>query len=130
MSLILKPNTEVSPSRRITAPDFLVMHGGLKIGRICKREAAINPAMQWIWAITGVTEGPERMARSGMAATHNEAVAALNDSWQRWLAWAELSEHETALQESPSVAAADSEIDTQDNDLAAVLKEAHLAARG
>jgi hypothetical protein len=131
MALVLKPNLEVSPTARVTAPDFLAMHGELKVGRIYKREAAINPATQWVWAITGVYDGPELMARSGLTATHEEAMAALNDSWQRWLAWAELSEPESELRESPSVAPGDSaETKTEDDDLSGVLREAHLAARG
>jgi hypothetical protein len=131
MVLILNPNLEVSPAARVTAPDFLVLHGKLKVGRIYKREAAINPATQWVWAITGVYDGPELMARSGLTATHEEAMAALKDSWQRWLAWAQLSEPESEFRESPSVAPGDSaETKTEDDDLSGVLREAHLAARG
>jgi len=131
MALIQKPNVEVSPAARVTAPDFLVFHGALKVGRIYKREAAINPATQWAWAVTGVYDGPELMARSGLTATHEEAMAALKDSWQRWLAWAKLSEPESELRESPSVAPGElAETKTEDDELSGVLREAHLAARG
>jgi hypothetical protein len=131
MTLVLKPNLEVSPAARVTAPDFIILHGELKVGRIYKREAAINPAAQWVWAITGVYDGPKPMVRSGLTATHEEAMAALKDSWQRWLAWAELSEPGSELRESPSVAPGEpAEPETEDDELSGVLREAHLAARG
>jgi hypothetical protein len=92
MALILAPNTEVPAADRVTAPDLLVMHKQLRVGRIRRREAAINRASQWIWAITGVRDGPEAMRLSGTAATIEEAQAALQENWERWLAWAGLSE--------------------------------------
>jgi hypothetical protein len=92
------------------------MHGQLRVGRI-RREAALKSDTQWI-CVVSVYDGPEAMRRSGMAATIEEAQAALEVSWQQWLAWAGLS---TALQESPSVAA-----DLEDDDpLAAALREAY-----
>jgi hypothetical protein len=131
MTLVLKPNLDVSPAARVTAPDFIVAHGELKVGRIYKREAAINPATQWVWAITGVYDGPELMARSGITATHDEAMAALKDSWHRWLAWAKLLEPDSEVEESPSVAPGDpAEAKSEDDELSGVLREAHLAARG
>jgi len=96
MALTVIPDTEVSPSRRVTAPEFLVMHGALQIGRICKRHGSAAPDCQWIWAITGAHDGPDAMRRSGMTATHEEAVIALKENWRRWLAWANLSEGETS----------------------------------
>jgi predicted RNase H-like HicB family nuclease len=121
MDLTLTPNAEVSTLPGIKAADFNVMHGELRVGRL-RREATLSPAAQWIWVVS-VYDGPDAMRRSGAAGTVEEAQAALNDSWQLWLAWAGLS---TALQESPSVAA-----DLGDDDpLAAALREAFRAARG
>lgn len=98
MGLILTPNTEVSPALRITAPDVLVMHGRLRVGRIHKRESAFNPAFQCVWEITGVFDGPDGMHRSGMTATIEEAQASLKENWERWLSWANLSEAGTTVE--------------------------------
>jgi len=68
------------------------MHGELPVGRICKRDGAPAPACRWIWAITGAYDGLDAMRRSGMTATHEEAVTALRENWRQWLAWANLSE--------------------------------------
>jgi len=75
MDLTLNPNTEVSAGPGITAFDFNVMHGQLRVGRI-RREAALKSDTQWIWVVS-VYDGPEAMRRSGMAATIEEAQAAL-----------------------------------------------------
>jgi hypothetical protein len=108
MTLTVVPDTEISPSRRVMAPEFLVMHGALRVGRICKRDGAPAPGCQWIWAITGAYDGPDAMRRSGLTATHEEAVTALKDNWRRWLAWASLSEAEAPTNESPNEPEADS----------------------
>jgi hypothetical protein len=125
MDLTLKPNPSVPPSRRITAPDFIVMHGGLIVGRICKREAAINPASEWIWVITAAIGAPNSVRQSGSTATHDEARVALKDSWEECLAWARSSGRELEVGNSFDVQA-----DIQDEDpLAALVREAELAAR-
>ena len=110
MDLTLKPNPNVPPSRRITAPDFIVMQGRLVVGRICKREGAINPASEWIWVITAVTGAPNSVRQSGSTATHDEARAG---------------------REPGAGDSLDAQPDIQDDDpLAALVREAQLAGRG
>jgi hypothetical protein len=126
MDLTLKPNPNIPPSRRITAPDFIVMHGGLVVGWICKREAAINPASEWIWAITAVTGAPKSVRQPGSTATHDEARAALKGSWEECLEWARSSGRELEAGN-----ALDAQSDIKDEDpLAALVSEAQLAGRG
>jgi|HubBroStandDraft_5_1064220.scaffolds.fasta_scaffold474534_1 hypothetical protein len=125
MDLTLTPNTEVSTAPGVTTFDFNVMHGQLRVGRI-RREAALKPESRWIWVVS-VYDGPDVMRRSGMAATIEEAQAALEDSWQQWLAWAGLSVQAPKTDES----SVHSDKNNQDEELlAAVLREAQLAARG
>jgi hypothetical protein len=124
MDLTLKPNPSVPPSRRITAPDFIVMHGGFVVGRICKREAAIDPASEWIWVITAVTGAPNSVRQSGSTATYEEALAALKGGWEECLPWARSSGRD------PGAVLSDAQ-DVQDDDpLAALVSEAQLAAGG
>ena len=77
MSLVLSPKADA-------ADDYHVLHGELQVGQIYKRKAAIRPEAQWLWALNGVPE-------AGLAATRDEAMAALNERWARWLAAAEPS---------------------------------------
>jgi hypothetical protein len=122
MDLIVTTNTETSGAPGITATEFNVMHGPLRVGRI--RGDTQMLGAKCIWTLS-IYEGPDGMRRSGTAATTEEACAEVTNSWRQWLAWAGLTEQETALQKSPSLAA-----DSADDDpLAAVLREAHLAAR-
>ena len=122
MDLIVTPNTEASDVPGITATEFSVSHGPLRVGRI-RGDTQLLGA-KCIWTLS-IYEGPDGMRRSGTAPTPEEASAEITNSWRQWLAWAGLSEQEAALQESPSFAA-----DSEDEDpLAAVLREAHLAAR-
>jgi hypothetical protein len=124
MDLTLKPNPNVPPSRQITAPDFIVRHGGLVVGRICKRESAIDPASEWIWVITAVTGAHNSFRQSGSTATYEEALAALKDSWEGCRAWARSSGRELEVANS-----LDAQADIQDEDpLAALVREAELAA--
>jgi hypothetical protein len=124
MALIVKPHPNVLPSHQITAPDFIVMHGGLVVGRICKREVAISPACHWIWAITAPIGAPNSVRQSGSTATHDEAKAALKDSWQQCLAWARSSGRELEVELS------DPQNVQDDDPLAALVREGHDAARG
>jgi hypothetical protein len=126
MDLTLKPNPNVPPSRRITAPDFIVVDGRFVVGRICKREAAINPACGWIWAITAATGPPNSVRQSGSTATYEEALATLNDSWERCLAWARSSGRELWASNDSVGAQADIE---EEDPLAALVREAELAGR-
>jgi hypothetical protein len=69
-----------------------VMHGEWQVGQIEKRSSLYGPEERWIWALNGVpAAGPEGMRRAGNTATLDEAEAALKESWELWLAWANLS---------------------------------------
>lgn len=85
MSIALKPSADA-------ADDYHVMHGGLEVGKIYKRKAALRPETQWLWALNGVPQAPAGLAITGLAATLDEATAALSESWSKWLASAGLSE--------------------------------------
>jgi hypothetical protein len=85
MSLVLKAGAEASN-------DYHVMHGELKVGQIYKRQAALRPEAQWLWALNGVPTAPDAPASTGLAATLDEAMAALQERWSKWLASSELTE--------------------------------------
>jgi hypothetical protein len=84
--LVLKLKSEGSED------DYRVLHGELEIGQIYKRKVALRPETQWLWALNGVPEGPHDLAVTGLAATLDEAIAALKERWGKWLASANLSE--------------------------------------
>jgi hypothetical protein len=85
MPLVLNPKAGA-------ADDYNVLHGELQIGQIYKRKAAIRPETQWLWALNGVPESSHGLAVTGLAATLDDATAALNERWTEWLASAQLSE--------------------------------------
>jgi hypothetical protein len=85
MSLVLNETDE-------SADDFLVLHGQLQVGRIYKRKVSLQPGSAWLWALNGVPEGPYGLVITGLAATLDEAAAALKERWAKWLVSAELSE--------------------------------------
>jgi hypothetical protein len=85
MSLVLKAGAEATD-------DYHVMHGELKVGQIYKRQAALRPEAQWLWALNGVPTDPDAPASTGLAATLHEAMAALQERWSKWLASSELTE--------------------------------------
>jgi len=85
MPLVLKPNDAATD-------DYQVMHGELQVGQIYRRKAAIRPEAQWIWALNGVPAAGHGPALTGLAASLDDAVAALKESWSKWLASAKLSE--------------------------------------
>jgi hypothetical protein len=86
MSLVLDPNADAS------ANDYQVLHGQLRVGRIYKRKVTLISGSEWMWALNGVPEGPRGLAITGLAASLDEAMAALKDRWAEWLAAAELTE--------------------------------------
>jgi hypothetical protein len=86
MSLMLKPNGDGG------SDEFLVTHGELQIGQIYKRKAALTPETQWLWALNGIPEAPRGLGLTGLAASLDDATAALRERWSQWLASAELSE--------------------------------------
>jgi hypothetical protein len=85
MSLVLKPNSAAEDN-------YHVMHGELQVGQLYKRKAAIRPEAQWLWALNGLPSRPDGHVLTGLAATIDDAMAALKESWSKWLASAELSE--------------------------------------
>jgi hypothetical protein len=121
MDLVVTPNSEASGAMF----NFNVMHGQLRVGRI-RYDGGLGPASPWIWTITGVLDGPNAMRRAGVAATIEEAQATLKENWEQWLVWAGFSQRELLAGEP----ATNSDVDKQDDELAAVLNEAHQAARG
>lgn len=89
MALVLQPNESGVPD------DHHVMQGGWRVGRIYKRQDALRPETQWLWFISGVSRGPGGLRLTGMSATLDEALAALKDSWDKLLVWAQLTATET-----------------------------------
>jgi hypothetical protein len=85
MSLALQPSPDA-------ADDYAVMHGELRVGRIYKRKMALRAEAQWLWALNGVPEGPDGYPITGLTATLEEARAALQERWEKWLEWTKLSE--------------------------------------
>jgi hypothetical protein len=86
MPLVLKSNGNSS------ADDFLVLHGELPIGHIYRRKAALRADAQWLWALNCEQGGPRGLVFTGLAPTLDEATAALQERWSKWLASAELTE--------------------------------------
>jgi hypothetical protein len=83
MPLLVIPNP-LSPN------DHQVMHGEWRIGQI---NPALSGGTRWTWALNGVPGGtPAEIRLAGVAATLDEAEAALTQSWEQWLTWASLSE--------------------------------------
>jgi hypothetical protein len=68
------------------------MHGELEVGQIYKRKAALRPGAQWLWALNGVPTVSDASTSTGLAASLDEAMAALQERWSKWLASSELME--------------------------------------
>jgi hypothetical protein len=64
----------------------------LKVGQIYRRKAALRPEAQWLWALNGVPAGSDASALAGSTATLDEAMAALQERWSKWLASSGLTE--------------------------------------
>jgi hypothetical protein len=84
--LVLKPNKDGGPD------DYHVMHGDLRIGQIYRRQVALRPETDWLWALNGVAESTDGLAISGLSANLDEAVVGVKERWAQWLAWARLTE--------------------------------------
>ncbi len=82
--LVLQPNDNGSPE------DHHVMQGGWQIGRIYKRAGALRPESQWLWFISGVSRRDAGIPITGTSATREDALAAIQESWNKLLAWAQL----------------------------------------
>jgi hypothetical protein len=73
-------------------PDYAVMSGGLRVGRIYENRSWTQAGDRWSWAINGVHAGPDVMALTGRAATLERAKTDFKDNWEKWLARAKLAE--------------------------------------
>jgi hypothetical protein len=89
--------------------DFYFMSGGLQVGRIYKRGHQSKAELSFLWAVYGVFGGPPELRTAGMAATFDEAQAALQENWDKWLAWAKLQELSDPAPRSPALLAPDSD---------------------
>jgi hypothetical protein len=72
--------------------DYLLVHGNLPVGRICKRQSAFRADAKWLWTLNGIIGGPETLRLAGTAGSSESAEAELKANWQHWLKWANLSE--------------------------------------
>jgi hypothetical protein len=92
--------------------DYYMVSGQLRVGRIYKRP--ITGELQFLWALNGVFSGPHDMRVAGMVSTFDQAQSALQENWEKWLAWARLQEgRDSAPQaagEPPRVSASYSEV--------------------
>jgi hypothetical protein len=86
VSLVLKPNSDAA------GDTYIVLCGKLQVGQISRRKVALRPDSQWLWALNGVPMGPPGLEFTGLAPTLEEAMAALEVRWLKWLESAELSE--------------------------------------
>ena len=86
MPLALHPNPANTPAGQNT--DHLVMNGQLAVGRIYKRDTPNESDSQWLWAINGVWAEPAIMRFAGIAPSFEQAMAELQENWEKWLAWA------------------------------------------
>jgi hypothetical protein len=93
MALIRQPNIALPAT--LQEEDFLLTHGGMPVGRICRRQGALRTDGMWLWAINGVPGGPEPFGLAGTSSSLEEAEAKMNAGWHRWLAWAGLVEAKT-----------------------------------
>jgi hypothetical protein len=90
MPLAMRPT--LITNKRSETPDYVVLSGGLSVGRIYEDVSSLQESSRWYWTIYGVHAGPNVMAIQGHAATLDEAKATLRENWAKWLAWAKLEE--------------------------------------
>jgi hypothetical protein len=107
MPLALHPNPVGASARRNT--DHLVMNGQLAVGRIYKRDTPDKLDSQWLWAINGVWAEPAIMRFAGIAPSFEQAMAELQENWEKWLAWANLQDIGGAVPLQPASTRAPSE---------------------
>jgi hypothetical protein len=86
MPLVLMRNFEAPQD----TTDYYLTSGDLRVGRIYERHGMHG--LEFLWALNGVFGGPHEMRVAGMAATFDQAQAALQENWEKWLAWAKLQE--------------------------------------
>jgi hypothetical protein len=85
MAPTLRPTTD-------SQGDYHVLHGEWQIGQIDRRLSLTGTGSRWFWALNGIPVGmPKAMRLAGVTDTLEEAQAALKESWDEWLAWANLA---------------------------------------
>ena len=86
MPLLMRQNP-LSPN------DRQAMHGEWQVGQIDTRPSPLTGGAGWIWALSGVPAAtPKGIRLVGVTTSLDEAEAALQESWEQWLAWADLSD--------------------------------------
>jgi hypothetical protein len=81
------------------ATDYYLMSGDLRVGRIYERQG--TRGSEFLLALNGVFGGPREMRGAGIVATFDQAQAALQENWEKWLAWAKLQELGGPAPQSP-----------------------------
>lgn len=94
MPLTMRPTGLEGPVQR-DEPDFVVLSGGLVVGRIYRIQAGPQQG-RWFWSVTGVHAAPVVMRITDRADTLEAAKAQLAENWRKWLSWARLKEIEYA----------------------------------
>jgi hypothetical protein len=92
MPLTLRPGSLGRPPAMAEYPDYDVMHGGLRVGRIYRSYAATRSDIEWLWALNGVHGPPDVMAIHGHTASLEAAKSALKANFEKWQAWAKLAD--------------------------------------
>jgi hypothetical protein len=128
MALTYHQNRDSTPARG--AADHLVMNGGLNVGHIYQSAPSSGAAAQWLWSINGVKlAGPQVMCVAGMTASLDQAKAAMNENWEKWLAWAAQREitfpNPLPLGEQPAIAVPASSDNCQQAKGACIIRWAH-----
>ncbi len=94
--LTLRPTDLSTAATHQPRPDWTVMSGGLRVGRIYEIDGPNDSAYRWYWALNGVHAGPDVMQITGMAPTFEEAKAAFGENWEKWKTWAKLTDEDYA----------------------------------
>ena len=92
MPLVMRRTGLQSPVDR-DVPDFVVLSGGLVVGRIYRIQAGPQQG-RWFWSVSGIHAEPAVMRISDRADTLDAAKAQLAENWRKWLSWARLKEIE------------------------------------
>jgi hypothetical protein len=92
MPLTLIGNAQEPAALQQEVTDYHVVSGGLRVGRVYKRERAMRSEPQWFWDINGVHAAPGVMRLAGTTTTLEQAHAELKANWEKWLAWATLQQ--------------------------------------
>jgi|KBSMisStaDraftv2_1062788.scaffolds.fasta_scaffold1359257_2 hypothetical protein len=80
MSLSLCKNPGVSASRHQQYPNYFILDGKIRIGRIYKEEAPTHPELPWFWSL--MVRGKGQPNIQGHDATLPQAKAQFEASWR------------------------------------------------